>query len=87
MSIPLGIALFFVIWWIILFAVLPFGVYTQAEDGHVVPGTPESAPKKFSFARVAQINTVVAIIVFCIVWGAIELDVFGIAEFAAAVNR
>lgn len=87
MSIPLGIALYFVIWWIIIFAVLPFGVQTQAEDGNVVPGTPESAPKRFSFARVAQINTVVAAVVFCIVWAAIELDVFGIGEFAAAVNR
>ena len=87
MTITLGIALFFVIWWIILFAVLPFGVYTQAEDGHVVPGTPESAPKKFSFARVAQINTVVAIVLFCIVWAAIDFDVFGVGKFAAAVNR
>ena len=87
MSIPLGIALYFVIWWIVLFAVLPFGVHTQAEDGDVVPGTPESAPKKFSFARAAQINTVVATVVFGLVWVAIELDVFGIAEFAAAVNR
>ncbi len=87
MSITLGIALYFVIWWIVLFAVLPFGVHTQAEDGEVVPGTPQSAPKQFSFARAAQINTIVATVVFGIVWLAIELDIFGISEFAAAVNR
>jgi len=87
MSIPLGIALYFVIWWIVLFAVLPFGVQTQAEDGTVVPGTPESAPRTFSFARAAQINTVVATVVFGIVWVAIEIDIFGVGEFAAAVNR
>ena len=59
----------------------------KAEDGDVVPGTPESAPKKFSFARAAQINTVVATVVFGIVWLAIRFDVFGVGEFAAAVNR
>jgi hypothetical protein len=31
-----GLALYFVIWWILLFAVLPFGVRSQAESGEVV---------------------------------------------------
>ena len=87
MSIPLGIALFFVIWWIILFAVLPFFIRTQAEAGNVVPGTPASAPSRFSFAQVAKVNTLVAIGVFLIVWGCIEFDIFGIGQMAAAVNR
>ncbi|MGL4496733.1 MAG: DUF1467 family protein, partial [Beijerinckiaceae bacterium] len=36
---PIGslIAIYFVIWWIILFAVLPFGVRSQVEEGKVVP--------------------------------------------------
>ena len=46
MSIPLGVALYFLIWWVVLFAVLPFGLKTQDEDGEVVPGTPGSAPAK-----------------------------------------
>ena len=87
MSIPLGIALFFVIWWVVLFAVLPFGVRTQGESGNVVEGTPESAPVHFPLARVAAINTVVAVVVFAIVWVCIELDVFGINEIAASVQR
>jgi predicted secreted protein len=33
MSIPFAIALYFVIWWTVLFAVLPFGVRTQDEAG------------------------------------------------------
>ena len=38
---PIGsiIAIFFVVWWIVLFAVLPFGVRTQEEEGEVVLGT------------------------------------------------
>ncbi len=87
MSWPLAIALFFVIWWIVLFAVLPFGVRTQGESGNVVPGTPASAPARFPLARVCVINTIVAICVFAVIWLAIEFDVFGIADMAAAVNR
>ncbi|MBM6582126.1 DUF1467 family protein [Microvirga sp. BT689] len=39
-----GLALYFVIWWILLFAVLPFGVRSQAEAGEVVRGSEPGAP-------------------------------------------
>lgn len=68
MSTALAIALYFMIWWLTLFTVLPFGVRTQAEDGHVVPGTPESAPAAPRIVRIALINTVVATVVFAIVY-------------------
>lgn len=64
----LAIAVYIFIWWIVLFAVLPFGVRTQAEEGEVVPGTPESAPVKPRILRVFLINTVVATVVFAIVY-------------------
>jgi predicted secreted protein len=38
------LAIYFVAWWIVLFAVLPFGVRSQAEDGTVTPGTDPGAP-------------------------------------------
>ena len=38
------IAIFFVVWWIVIFAVLPWGVRTQEEEGEVVLGTTPSAP-------------------------------------------
>jgi predicted secreted protein len=38
-------AIYFVIWWIVLFAVLPWGVRSQAESGEVVPGSDPGAPK------------------------------------------
>ena len=42
----MAVAIYIFIWWIVLFAVLPFGVHTQDEAGSVVPGTPGSAPAK-----------------------------------------
>lgn len=68
MGLTLSIATYFVVWWITLFAVLPFGVRTQDEAGEIVPGTPESAPAGFRLGRVALINTAVATVVFVAIW-------------------
>ena len=37
-------AIYFILWWVVLFAVLPWGVRSQAESGDVVPGTDPGAP-------------------------------------------
>lgn len=68
MSVALGLALYFIIWWVCLFAVLPFGVRTQAEAGEVVQGTPESAPAAPRMKRVALITTAVATAIFAAVY-------------------
>ncbi|MDK9694942.1 MAG: DUF1467 family protein [Siculibacillus sp.] len=54
------IAMYFVTWWICLFAVLPLRVRTQGEAGDVVPGTPASAPARPELAIKVAITTVVA---------------------------
>lgn len=71
MSLTLGLALYFVIWWTVLFAVLPVGLRTQQEEGEVVPGTPASAPARPRLLRIFLINTLVATVVFAMVWAAI----------------
>jgi len=43
-SITTAIAVYFVLWWVVLFAVLPWGVRSQEESGEVVPGTDPGAP-------------------------------------------
>jgi predicted secreted protein len=44
MSTTTAIAIYFLIWWVTLFAVLPFGVRRQDEDGDIAPGTDPGAP-------------------------------------------
>ena len=39
-----ALAIYFIVWWITLFAVLPWGVRSQAESGEVVPGSDPGAP-------------------------------------------
>jgi predicted secreted protein len=44
MSVTTAIAIYFIIWWVVLFAVLPWGVRSQAEHGEIEPGTDPGAP-------------------------------------------
>jgi predicted secreted protein len=84
MSIPFAIALYFVIWWTVLFAVLPFGVRTQDEAGEIVPGTPESAPAHIRLLRIVLINTAVAAVVFLFV---VSLFYFRVIDIDEMLSR
>ncbi|BAT60243.1 hypothetical protein GJW-30_1_02779 [Variibacter gotjawalensis] len=44
MSVTTGIAIYFVLWWVVLFLTLPFGVRSQHEDGTFAEGTDPGAP-------------------------------------------
>jgi predicted secreted protein len=60
-------AVFFVVWWLTLFIVLPIGMRTQQEAGQVVNGTVASAPAKFRGLRVMLLTTVIALVI-CGAW-------------------
>lgn len=64
MPILSAFAIYFVIWWITLFAVLPIGMKTQAEANDVVPGSVESAPARFRGGRVVLVTTLVSGLIF-----------------------
>lgn len=64
MSTTTFIAVFFLIWWIVLFAVLPWGIHSQHEGGEVAPGTDPGAPVLPKLGRKLMLTTVVAGVVF-----------------------
>ena len=64
MSTTTLIAVFFLIWWIVLFAVLPWGIHSQHEGGEVAPGTDPGAPVLPKLGRKLMLTTVVAGVVF-----------------------
>jgi predicted secreted protein len=64
-------AIYFVVWWIVLFAVLPWGVRTQDEEGNVTLGTAHSAPARPLLVRKAIATTIVAAIVVGAFWAAV----------------
>ena len=84
MSVPFAIAIYVVIWWTVLFAILPIGVRTQGEDGAIVPGTPESAPTRPRLARVVLLTTLVSGVVFVGFWAAIR---YGLVDLEKWLGR
>ena len=64
-------AIFFVVWWLTLFIVLPIGMRSQADEGEVVNGTVASAPAKFRGLRVVILTTLISM-VLCGAWVAIS---------------
>lgn len=72
MSIWSGIAVYFIIWWTVLFAVLPWGVRNAHEAGETVEtGNEPGAPVKPRLLLKALITTVVAAIIFAGVYAII----------------
>lgn len=62
-------AIYFVIWWTVLFAVLPFGIKkSQQEAGEVSPGSDPGAPAVTRIGLIMLANSVLAGIVFAIFW-------------------
>jgi predicted secreted protein len=70
MSITFALAIYFVLWWVVLFVVLPWGVRSQAESGEVAPGTDPGAPAIHRIGRVLIWTTIVSAVIFGVVWAA-----------------
>jgi predicted secreted protein len=77
MSLVSIIAVYFVVWWVMLFTVLPFGVRTQEEEGDVVPGTVASAPARPMLVKKAIWTSVVSAAVVFGLW--VMFDVYGVS--------
>lgn len=69
-------AIYFIMWWISLFLVLPFSGKSQAEEGEVVLGTTKSAPANLKVLRVVVMNSIVASVFFVCFF--VLVEVFGI---------
>lgn len=65
MSVVFALAIYFIIWWIVLFAMLPIGVRTTEEVGEErAPGFADSAPHRPRLLAKMLATTVVSAIVF-----------------------
>lgn len=67
MNITSAIILFAVIWFMVLFIVLPLRLKTQGDTGEVVPGTSPSAPSNFDFKRKAKLVTIIAAVAWVVI--------------------
>jgi predicted secreted protein len=66
-SLTTAIAVYFLIWWVVLFAVLPFGVRSQHESGEAMtPGSDPGAPAIPAIWRKLAWTTVAATVIFAL---------------------
>lgn len=63
MSLVAIAAIYFIVWWTSLFAVLPWGVRSQAESAETIPGTDPGAPVRPHLRNKIIATTIVAAIV------------------------
>jgi predicted secreted protein len=68
---PLGILTYVIIWWVVLFAVLPWGIKVPDEPE---PGHASSAPTNPRLGLKALITTIVAGIVWLGVYYVVQSD-------------
>lgn len=81
MSVGAVVAIYFVVWWIALFAVLPWGVRPQGEGADRAPGTDPGAPVRPWLARKMLATTFIAAlitgaIVYLVTSGVVSLEDF-----------
>ncbi|HEY3790950.1 MAG TPA: DUF1467 family protein [Bradyrhizobium sp.] len=67
-TISTAFAIYFVVWWIVLFLTLPFGVRSQHEDGGGAPGTDPGAPVASLMGRKLIWTTVLSAVFFAAAW-------------------
>ncbi|MEL7106634.1 MAG: DUF1467 family protein [Pseudomonadota bacterium] len=79
-----SIVLFAVIWFLVLFVVLPLRLETQGDRGEIVPGTQAGAPANLNMWKKARLTTIIAgviwVIAATVIWSELitvrDLDVF-----------
>lgn len=68
MTVTSAIALYFIVWWLTLFAILPLWVRGQHEGGEIVAGSEPGAPVAPMMLRKLALTTVVAAPATAAIW-------------------
>lgn len=82
MGLVTGIAVYFVVWWVVLFAVLPWGAHPPDEPE---PGMAPSAPRKPRILLKFAVTTVVAAVVWAGIYMVVMSDLISFREMAKGI--
>lgn len=86
MSLATAIAIYFIIWWVVLFAVLPWGVRSQHEGGAIAPGSDPGAPTIPRLKRKLALTTIVAAVVFALWYVVYTYRLIALDDLAAMLG-
>lgn len=73
MNLTGGIVLYAVLWFLVLFVLLPIGQKSQADMGEVTPGTPAGAPYNPPIKK----KVVQATVITTVLWGILAWIILG----------
>ena len=82
MTVGAALAIYFIVWWLVLFAVLPFGVRSQHEDGGGVEGTDPGAPVVHGMALKLVWTTIISAVLFGAGYGAYRAGFYNVESLA-----
>jgi len=80
MGIVSGITVFVITWWVVLIAVLPFGVRPPDEPGE---GHAPSAPEKPMLGKKFLWTTLITIVIWTAIFVAVESDIYSFRDAPA----
>ena len=72
MGVVSGVVVFVMIWWVVLFTILPWGVYPEAQP---LPGCAIEAPAKPQLKLKLWVTTLISLFIWFIVWWIIDADI------------
>ena len=81
-TISTSLAIYFVLWWVVLFLTLPFGVRSQHEDGEGAPGTDPGAPILTRMGRKLTWTTIISAIIYGVGLAAYQAGYLSIERLA-----
>ena len=78
-----GIVVFIIIWWSVIFCVLPIGQHTQYEESedeevYTAPGS----PKQLNMKKKLFITTIISVILWLITYFVIEMEIIDFRQLA-----
>ena len=61
-----GLVVFLIVWWVVIFTMLPIGVTSQHEDGEIVEGSEPGAPTRANLLKKAWWTTVITSVIWLV---------------------
>lgn len=78
MSLTGSIVIYVILWWLILFTVLPRDINSQKDKGYIVQGTDPGAPSNPNIVKKLVITTAITSILFAIIYFLNYFDILNV---------
>ncbi len=80
MSITGSVVVFIILWWLVLFIILPRNINSQHEKGNIIEGTDPGAPINPNIVKKLVITTFITSLLFAIIFFLTYFNILNIRE-------